>query len=41
MHTPGHVKSRIQQAITNGRMTEEQYEAIQMIMNLYHGGEGA
>lgn len=41
MHTPDHVKSWIQQAITNGRMTEEQYEAIQVIMNLYHGGEGA
>jgi len=38
MHTPDHVKSWIQQAIANGRMTEAQYEAIQVIMNLYHGG---
>ncbi len=39
MHTPDHIKSWIQQAITNGRMTAEQYQAISVIMNLYQGGE--
>jgi hypothetical protein len=41
MHTSDHVKSWIGQAIGNGRMTAEQYEAIRVIMNLYHGGEGS